>query len=226
MDKICVVCGGVYQAKPSSRNVTCGTPACTQTRQREARLGKPHPNAGARARHEARHRKICVVCGQEFACPPSDKTLTCSEGCSSERKKTTHTGLHYQWSEAARERRRQSGAQPDQAKGTAAALRSPIAGPFETHHTAKVWRLLNLDTREVYVAQNLRKWCRDHADLFAPDPWQNAAAGLRQVQRWLNQTAPHKVTRWKNWTLTQAAAKPDAAPAREHPALPSDYWQP
>ncbi len=82
---------------------------------------------------------------------------------------------------------------------------SPVAGPFETNQEAKCWWVVRLSSGHRYQVRNLAKWCRDNAPLFAPDSWQSAYDGLRQVQAWLMGRTPRTVSRWKDWTLERPA---------------------
>lgn len=153
-------------------------------------------------------RRVCVVCATPFQAPPSSKTITCSNECSRARKRATPRYTGHDWSPEARDRIARKGRTPNLELGTPAALLSPIAGPFETNQEAKLWRVVNLSTGARYEARNLRKWCRDNAGLFAPDPWPNAYAGLLQVQRWLQGKSLRKVSRWKEWTLAAPGVDP------------------
>ncbi len=131
-------------------------------------------------------KKRCVVCGAEFAAPPSSKRITCSEECSSIRKSESHRGKSNKWGEETKARWAARGKTPNLQLGT------PTA-------------------QARYRVRNLRKFCRDNEALFAPDPWWNAAAGLRQVQSWLMGKRPRTVSRWKDWTLERPAVYPDEA---------------
>ena len=128
--------------------------------------------------------KRCSVCGGAFAAPPSG-SITCSAACASEQKRRSHTGAPHPWSADAKAQLSTRGRTPNLTLGTPAARQSPIAGPFETNQEAKSWEIINLDSGQRYELRNLRKFCRDHPGLFVPDPWENAYAGLRQVQAWL-----------------------------------------
>jgi hypothetical protein len=152
--------------------------------------------------------KRCVVCGGAFTAPPSSKRITCSRACSSARKSDTHRGQSNTWSPTARARAAARGQTPNLRRGTPAAQESPIAGPFETNQEAKVWSLRSLATGERYDVRNLALWCREHEDLFWPDDWERAYAGLRQVQAWLMGHTRRKVSRWKDWTLDAPAEPP------------------
>lgn len=152
--------------------------------------------------------KICVTCGAEFAAPPSSKKITCSNKCSRVRKQQSHTGKSNQWSEESRQALSERGQTQNLQLGTPAAQASPIAGPFETNQEAKIWWLVDLATDRRYEIRNLRKFCRDNPNLFAPDPWKNAYAGIEQVQRWLLGRTKRTVSRWKTWTLERPAVHP------------------
>jgi hypothetical protein len=150
-----------------------------------------------------KNSRSCVVCGTVFFAPPTSKKISCSKACSGIRKKQTHQGKTNLWSKAARDKLRAKGKTANLALGTPAAQLSPVAGPFETNQEAKRWWLVKLSTHEEYAVTNLRKFCRDHPALFAPDKWENAYAGLRQVQAWMAGKRPRAVTRWKDWTLAR-----------------------
>jgi hypothetical protein len=92
--------------------------------------------------------------------------------------------------------------------GTLNAQLSPIAGSFETNHSAKLWWVVSPDNQR-FAVRNLRLWCREHADLFAPDPWQRACDGLRNVQAWLVGNRKRQVSQWKGWTLERPAEYPE-----------------
>lgn len=149
--------------------------------------------------------QTCVVCGAAFAAPPSSKKITCSGACATARKRLSHGGVRNTWSEEARERQAARGQTPNLRQGTPAAQRSPLAGRFETNQEAKSWEIVDLRSGRRYELRNLRKFCRDHAAEFAPDPWENAYAGLRQVQLCLMGKTKRAVTRWKDWSLVRPA---------------------
>lgn len=158
--------------------------------------------------------RFCVMCGAAFAAPPSSKKITCSQECSRLRKQASHAGKSNVWSDEARQRQKQRGVTDNLKRGTPAAQRSPIAGPFETNQEAKIWWLRHIPSGDRYQIRNLRLFCREHADLFAPDAWHNAYAGLRQVQASLigsrNRGNARPVSRWKEWTLDAPAQSPEA----------------
>lgn len=157
--------------------------------------------------------KRCVICNSVFLAPPSSKKITCSSPvCSRQRKQESHRGKHPQWNAASRARLAERGQTENLQQGTKAAQRSPLAGPFETNQEAKLWWIVSTDGTYRYHVRNLRKFCRDHPDLFSPDLWEHAYAGLKQVQASLMGKTPRRVRRWKGWTLEQAAKHPSDVP--------------
>jgi hypothetical protein len=128
--------------------------------------------------------------------------VTCSKACSSAHRSRKHIGKRNIWSDTslARDAAARTG---NLTIGTPAAKRSPIAGPFETNINAKHWTVIAPDGAEHHV-RNLRLWCERHADLFAPHPWRNAYAGMRQVAAWLAGKRRRQVSQWRGWTLKDA----------------------
>lgn len=175
--------------------------------------------------------KICVICGGPFRAAHSDKKVTCGQqNCVRANKIRTHRGISNTWSQAARARASQKGQTDNLRQGTPAAQQSPLSGPFITNQEAKDWSILS-PAGALYTVRNLRLWCRDHPELFAPDPWRHAYAGLIQVQAWLRGKTIRKVSQWKGWTLTQPSRHPrdqgrSRSPRRPPPppAAPKRCW--
>lgn len=149
----------------------------------------------------ARATRRCVICGQDFACPPSGRATTCSPNCRSKRATLAHKGKPCPW---LAELGQTSGLQ----LGTAAAQLSPVAGSFETNHFAKLWWVVG-PNGERYAVRNLRLWCREHAELFAPDSWTRAYDGIQHVQSWLTGHRTRAITQWKGWALERPAEYPE-----------------
>lgn len=120
--------------------------------------------------------KVCVVCGKEFSAPPSSKKITCSAECSRERKRATHTGKSNVWSEESRKRLSEKGLTENLKKGTDAARKSPVSGPFRTNRNAKHW-VLKSPENVLYEFDNLDLFIREHPDRF-PNPL-SASSALR-----------------------------------------------
>lgn len=118
---------------------------------------------------KTRNYKKCVICGQEFPCPSSAKTVTCSPECRSirARKAASHKrpNDHEVLSQAAKKR---GVSEITQKLGTAAAMNSPKAGRFETNSSAKTYTIMSPEGNE-YQVSNLRNWIRENADLFGGD---------------------------------------------------------
>lgn len=89
--------------------------------------------------------------------------------------------------------------------GTAAAIKSPISGPYETNQEAKRWWLVSPDGAE-YEVVNLAKWLRDHAHLLPDERADLAYAELRQVQRWMQGKTKRRASAWKGWTLDRESS--------------------
>lgn len=128
----------------------------------------------------------CVVCGREFKCSPSDKTVTCSKECSRIHKSRTHMGKKNVWSDESREKLKKLGRTENLKKGSEA--------------TAKIWILVSPEGKR-YVCKNLRAWTRRHCDLFEVDTSEkNAqiiASGLSQAK------CGKSVATYKGWTAQE-----------------------
>lgn len=161
-------------------------------------------------------RKSCPVCKGPFDAPPTG-ALTCSIECRKKWMSISRVGVTRKWSKSSREQLSQLGQTDNLKLGTDAALKSPIAGPFETNREAKIWHLQNLTTGERYKVRNLRKFCRDNPKLFAPTPWETASRGIMAVQASIaGSRLRGSVPKYKNWTLVKPAEQPSASP-RESP---------
>lgn len=123
----------------------------------------------------------CIVCGKDFICSPSDKTITCSKSCSIVRKQQSHKGVHNSWNQNSRERKSVEGMTDNLRKGTSAAKRSPRSGSFVTNVNAKDWILVDPTGKEHHV-RNLRLWCKNNAaEIFGREPDQ-VRSGFTQVK--------------------------------------------
>ncbi len=134
-----------------------------------------------------KNKKICVVCGKEFNCPPSDKTVTCGKKCSKIQKSKTHQEKRNLWSLESKEKLKAKGRTANLLRGTEAALRSPRSGRFETNVNAIDWHLIGPDGKHYYF-HSLNHWLRENCrELFGCEPdsreWQNARSGLSGAKR-------------------------------------------
>lgn len=68
------------------------------------------------AKKKERNQKVCVVCGNKFDSPPSERKKTCSPECSSVLRAKIQTGTKHAWSDEAKRRYSQNTAHIQQAK--------------------------------------------------------------------------------------------------------------
>jgi hypothetical protein len=145
------------------------------------------------------NKKRCVICGTEFPAPPSSKKVTCSDPCRRERARRSATGRKRFWSAEKKARYAEKGQNANLKLGTAAALKSPIAGPFETNQNALIWTIHSPDG-VTYTVRNLSLWLRENADKLPGTPEQ-ARAGFAQIKRSREGKTKRSVGSWKGWTL-------------------------
>ncbi len=143
--------------------------------------------------------KNCVICGEVFTVSPSDKTVTCSPSCRSERAKRVATSRRRTWSKEKKAKLSDFGQTTNLKKGTPAALQSPKSGPYETNVNALVWEIRSPDGT-IYTMRNLNLWLRDNADLLPGTPEQ-ARAGIMQIKRSRYGKTKRAVNQWKGCTL-------------------------
>lgn len=149
-----------------------------------------------------KNKKICVVCGRPFDCPPSSKKITCSAECSRIRKSQTHMGKRNQWSDESRDNLRVRGQTQNLQLGTDAAKKSPKSGRFETNINAKIWKLTSPEGK-VYICKNLTLWCRNNCALFGFDSTEQNAhrirAGLTNAKRGAQGKQTVQTCTYKGW---------------------------
>ena len=113
--------------------------------------------------------KKCVICGRQFAAPPSSKKVTCSRDCSTIRKVESHTGTSNTWSDESRKRlsaaRKSEGYTPSLARAFVAAMARPDSQRGPQNRNAKRWVLIDPSGRR-HEFTNLLDWARRHAELF------------------------------------------------------------
>lgn len=136
----------------------------------------------------ARNKKKCVICGNEFECPPSDKTVTCSIEC--RRIRASRASKGRKMSDKAKEK--MSAAQKGKhsflpAIGTEAAKNSPKGGRFETNKSAIDWHLVSPEGKH-YRFHSLNFWLRNNCrELFGCEPdsaeYKRVASGFSTAKR-------------------------------------------
>lgn len=143
--------------------------------------------------------KKCPVCGADFEAPQTGK-ITCSPKCATRWRRLTHLGKSNTWSTESRQRLAERGQTPNLAKGTPAALKSPISGPFETNINAQHWVLQSPDG-QIYSFCNLALWCRQNAEaLFQRSPAQ-VRSGILSLKRSQQGKLPRPANSYLGWTL-------------------------
>lgn len=157
-------------------------------------------------------RRTCVICGREFTCSPSDKIVTCSPACRSERaRRAVLKRGPITYTEEMRQRRRedpraQSHIKTMQPIAVAAAQQLPGNQRGIQNRTSKLWLLVDPDGAK-HAAININEFIRAHAEDFgirADDDRavHNVYSGFVHVSRTL--AGRHKgrpVTTCKKWGL-------------------------
>jgi hypothetical protein len=144
--------------------------------------------------------KICVVCGKEFYAPPSSKKITCSDDCSLIRKSASHKGKSNTWSNESKQALSKLGKTDNLRKGTPAAIKSPIAGSFETNQNALDW-VIKSPSGVVYAPRNLMLWIKNNINLFPGNTVPQVWSGFMQIKRSMTGKRKESVTHYKGWQL-------------------------
>lgn len=105
------------------------------------------------------------------------------------------------WGKEARRRLSRKGQTPNLKTGTAAALKSPKSGPFESNVNAKTWYLKSPDGI-VYRVRNLRLFVRENPELFPESTFEQAYCGIKKLAQTERGTIkPRPVYQYKGWRL-------------------------
>lgn len=158
-----------------------------------------------------KYKKICVICGKSFECPPSRNIVTCSPECRVEYSRRNHTGFKYSEESKAKIRKARLEHERNkemQAAATKAAQQSPKAGKFIENVHAIDWHLVSPDGVH-YQFHSLRNWLRENGKKFFdvdPDTKQfdNVISGLSRVKKSVMGTLPpgqRPGYRHKGWTV-------------------------
>lgn len=115
---------GCIPRRPGRRHAIC--PGCGETFAINTD-GKPTPQfcPTCAPKYAGRNWKVCPICRTLFPAPESDKTVTCSRGCSAAWKGIIHEGVSNSWANEAKARKRAEGQTANLQLGTAAAKASP-----------------------------------------------------------------------------------------------------
>lgn len=158
--------------------------------------------------------KRCVICGKEFKSPPSDKVVTCSPECRSERAKRAilerggadilHTPKVYKKiKENPNMKERMKNLQ---VIGMTAAMQLPGNQKGVQNRTGKLWILIDPSGNK-HAAINLLQFIRDNAELFGiiPDDEKSIrriSYGFRAISRTLAGTnSGRPVYHCREWGL-------------------------
>jgi hypothetical protein len=148
-----------------------------------------------------------VICGNEFDCPPSESTVTCSPKCRSENARRRATG-RIKSSETRRkisEKAKGRNMSCIQALATEAAKQSPNSGRFETNVNAIDWHLISPSGKHYYF-HSLNLWLRENCEElfgFAPDSREyiNARSGLNNAKRAMLGKKTANCCTYKDWQV-------------------------
>lgn len=171
----------------------CKCLLCGNEKNLRATSLKKTKSCGCLAQHNGairRNKKICVICGKEFNCAPSNNSVTCSPECRAENARRKHIGLRH--TEETRKKISKVRGSIDrckeiQAAATEAAKNSPNSGCFETNMHAIDWHLISPDGKHYYF-HSLKYWLRKNCkELFGFDSdskeFVNAVSGISRVKR-------------------------------------------
>lgn len=148
--------------------------------------------------------KTCPVCGKQFPCPPSDKTVTCSKECSLIRKRQSHIGKHNKWNSESKKKLKEQGQTGNLKLGTESAKKSQNSGPFETNVSAKHWVLRSPDN-VIYEIDNLSLFVRAHPEWF-PNPKSattalSSAASCMEISTTPQSRKGREFSQYKGWQV-------------------------
>lgn len=144
--------------------------------------------------------KRCVICGKEFKSPPSDKVVTCSPECRSERARRAileRVGADILHTPEVYKKIKENPNMKERMKnlqiiGTNAAMELPGNQKGIQNRTGKLWILIDPSGNK-YAAINLFQFIRDNAELFGiiPDDEKSIrriSSGFRAISRTLSGT--------------------------------------
>lgn len=129
----------------------------------------------------------CAVCGKEFRCSPSDKTVTCGKECSRINKSRTHIQKSNSWNDESRKKLSEIGQTENLKRGTPSAMKNPKSGRFVTNANSKDWHLISPGGKH-YKFHSLNFWLRENGERFFgckadSNEFKNVRSGLSGAKR-------------------------------------------
>lgn len=177
--------------------------------------------------------KRCVICGAEFSAPPSDKKVTCSPACRSERARRSaircnqlaqaHTPEAEAKSARSEGRKRNAYAQLVKAQSAPGSQRG------KHHRESKVWFLLDPFGGK-HITVNLQDWARANYTLFEPhgtspdEASERIRAGFGAIASSVrgSRSRRHQVSTYKGWALFRL---PEPVPSGTDPETIEEYYR-
>lgn len=156
--------------------------------------------------------KKCVICGREFKSPPSDKVVTCSPECRSERARRAliARGNIFSAPEILKNikesPKKKAHAREIQDLGKKAAMELPGGQKGIQNRTSKLWILID-PTGNKHAAINIMQFVRDNAESFSINSYdeksvRNISYGFRAISRTLSGTnSGRPVYHCREWGL-------------------------
>lgn len=139
--------------------------------------------------------KKCIICGAEFKASPSDKIVTCSPKCRSERARRAiiaRNGVNVLRTPENLKKLKESPKRKEHIKklqviATSAAMKLPGNQKGVQNRTSKLWILID-PTGSKHAAINLSQFIRDNAESFCINPddeksIHNISSGFRVIQK-------------------------------------------
>lgn len=160
--------------------------------------------------------KRCVICGKEFKSPPSDKVVTCSPECRSERARRAliARGNIFRTPEILKKikesPKKKAHAREIQPLGKKAAMELPGGQKGIQNRTSKLWILIDPSGHK-HAAINIAQFIRDNAKSFGIEPddersVHNIYSGFRVIARTIAGTnSGRPVYHCREWGLDRPA---------------------
>lgn len=196
---------GKAKARWLCRCTLCGNTVVVDAQNLKRGITKSCGCLAAHKGKQKRNTKICVICGKSFESPPSDKVVTCSKECRKINAKK-RGGFTPEMREKI-SKSKTGKPNPNQPAATAAALLSPLSGPFITNKDAIDWHLIAPDG-QVFICHNLSLWVRENCEkYFGCQPGtresHNVTSGLRNA-KYAAKGGTYKCITYKGWRVIPA----------------------